>query len=50
MSKLALWLFHLVMGRRCWHCGRRFWMTDPYKGTALSEFCSRKCYDEWIPF
>lgn len=32
--------------RKCDQCGKRMWLGSRYS----SEFCSKKCHDEWIPF
>jgi hypothetical protein len=32
---------------RCWGCRRRLW---PWTPRHQDDFCSRRCFDGWIPF
>jgi hypothetical protein len=39
---VSRWLFP-----RCQHCGKRTWRR---RRCFRDEFCSDKCFDEWMPF
>ena len=38
--------FRYKFFRTCRECDKSLFMRKPYK----TDFCSKKCYDEWLPF
>ena len=46
LNRLWVWWKSLRFIANCRECGKRL----PLRGRVHGEFCSMKCYDNWLPF